>query len=121
MISRIIFDRGAPIAFDHVRGIPVLTGEIADSVPVCWAFMPETKVTRSLGLGTAGDGGERHRIIMHCDKRFSCRLKAGETWHSCILYALKDGRRVFKAPRDCVEKCGLDGAPYLLSKLRLQD
>ena len=35
---------------------------------------------------------------------FEVALAPGEAWHTCLLYALEDGKQRFNAPRDCVEK-----------------
>ena len=33
---------------------------------------------------------------------FEVALGPGEAWHACLLYALEDGKRHFRAPKDCV-------------------
>jgi MFS family permease len=50
-------------SFGGAAGFYALMGVALAAVAVCWAFMPETKVTRSLPrLATAGERGERHGI-----------------------------------------------------------
>jgi glycogen debranching enzyme len=46
---------------------------------------------------------------------FEVELKPGEAWHSCLLYAIGDGKSIDKAPEHCIGLSGGTGAGRKLS------